>query len=308
MRVLVTGGAGYLGSVFVGKLLDDGHEVTVVDSFMYGQTSLNQYCSYDNFEVIVGDVRQFHLYKDELKKADVVIPLAALVGAPLCDKDPSLAWEVNTQAIQEALRCLSPSQIVIYPNTNSGYGIGSKQKECDEETSLKPISTYGKSKVETERTVLGWGGVAFRLATVFGMSPRMRLDLLVNNFVYRALNDRFVVLFESHFKRNYIHVQDVAHAFLHAIDNYDMMKGKAYNVGLSDANLSKMELCEAIHKHIRFSIIEAEVGEDLDKRDYIVSNKRIEATGFLPSVSLDQGIKELLKGLPMIRNRIYGNI
>ncbi|MEW6557339.1 MAG: NAD-dependent epimerase/dehydratase family protein [Elusimicrobiota bacterium] len=309
-KILVTGGAGYLGSVLVPKLLSLGNKVTVVDSFMYSQNSLAECCYDNNFSILRGDVRDEKIILPLLKNADIIIPLAALVGAPLCNNDKIGAKTINVDAIKLITDNTSKTQQIIYPTTNSGYGIGEKDKLCTEETPLRPISLYGKTKAEAEKIVLNRdNSITFRLATAFGMSPRMRLDLLVNDFVYRAVNDRFIVLFEAHFRRNFIHIRDVAKAFAHAIDNFDKMKNEPYNVGLSDANLSKLELCQRIKKHIPdFVYLEAPVGEDTDKRDYIVSNEKMEKTGFKPEFSLDDGIKELIKGYTIIKNSKYGNV
>jgi nucleoside-diphosphate-sugar epimerase len=310
-NVLVTGGAGYLGSILVPALLDRGFSVTVIDNFMYGQDSLSAVCYHPNFELVRSDVRARDVMRPLLKKADIIIPLAALVGAPLCDRDPIAATTTNKDAILWMVGEIGASQQVIIPISNSGYGVGETGKFCTEETPLRPVSLYGRDKVETERAVLAEhpNAVSLRLATVFGMSPRMRLDLLVNDFTYRAYHDRFIVLFESQFKRNFIHVRDVTRAFLHAIDNCGTMKTQAYNVGLSEANLSKKELCERIKQHLpHFVFLESEVGHDPDKRDYIVSNAKIEATGYHPQFSLDDGIRELVKGCAMMRNGRYANI
>ena len=308
--ILITGGAGYLGSTMVSTLLAAGHSVTVLDNFMFKQNALSHVCADPRFDVVRGDAREEQILRPLLAKADIVIPLAALVGAPLCDADRTAAQTTNHDAIQTLLRLLSPSQRLLMPVTNSGYGIGEKGKACTEESPLRPLSLYGRSKVEAETAVLARGNaISFRLATVFGMSPRMRIDLLVNDFVYRAVYDRAVVLFEPHFKRNYIHVRDVARVFLHGIDNFDAMRDRPYNVGLSDANLSKWELCERIRAHIPgFVFMEAPIGEDPDKRDYIVSNARIEGTGYKPAHSLDDGIAELIKGYRMLRNSLYSNV
>jgi nucleoside-diphosphate-sugar epimerase len=284
MHIVITGGAGYLGSVLTPELLRLGHRVTVVDTFIFRQNSLSDCCGFENFEIVNGDCRQEKLMRKVTEKADLVIPLAALVGAPLCGRDESGAVTTNQGAVEMLYRILRPDQRIIYPTTNSGYGIGEKGKFCTEETPLKPISLYGLTKVRAEEAVLKRGNsLTFRLATVFGMSPRMRLDLLVNDFVYRAVYDRAMLIFEGHFQRNYIHVRDVARVFIHAIDNFDKMQGRAYNVGLEDANLTKLELCAKIKEHLpAFVYVEAPIGEDPDKRDYIVSNQRILSTGFKP--------------------------
>jgi nucleoside-diphosphate-sugar epimerase len=309
-NVLLTGGAGYLGSVLAPALLERGFSVTVLDNFSFQQDSLLACCAHPQFSVIRGDARDPETLQRGLKGADIIIPLAALVGAPACKADQTNARALNLEAIKLLMSLRSRNQRVIYPTTNSGYGIGEPGKHCTEESPLRPISLYGVTKVEAEAAVLAPGDtVTFRLATVFGMSPRMRVDLLVNDFVYRAVNDRTVVVFEGHAKRNYIHVRDVARAFLHAIDHYESMQANCYNVGLSDANLSKLELCAKIKEHLpNFVYLEAPVGEDPDKRDYIVSNAKIEATGFRPAHSLDMGITELRKGYEMLRNTKYSNV
>jgi nucleoside-diphosphate-sugar epimerase len=309
-HILVTGGAGYLGSTMVPELLKKGYKVTVIDNFMFKQNSLANVCSNPNFEIIRGDIRDKKIMKGCMKNADVIIPLAALVGAPLCNEDKIGATTINHDAIEMMFDLSSKEQIILMPTTNSAYGTGDKDNFCTEESELRPISQYAIEKVEIEKRLLDMpNSISFRLATVFGMSPRMRLDLLVNDFTYRAFRDRFVVLFESHFKRNYIHVRDVTKVFMHALNNHDNMKGEIYNVGLSDANLSKRELCEEIQKNIPdFIIMEAKVGKDPDQRNYIVSNEKIESTGFKPSHSLDMGIQDLIKGYTMIRNTRYGNI
>jgi len=310
LSILVTGGAGYLGSTMVPALLAEGYRVTVLDNFLFQQASLNHVCADPNFDVRRGDARDPDVLKPLLAHADIIIPLAALVGAPMCNNDKVGAETINRDAVLTLIRLASPQQRFLMPITNSGYGIGEAGKFCTEETPLRPISLYGRTKVEAEQAVLARGNaISFRLATVFGMSPRMRIDLLVNDFVYRAVNDRAVVLFEAHFKRNYIHVRDVARVFQHGIRNFDALKNQPYNVGLSDANLSKLELCQAIQHHLpSFVFLEAPIGEDVDKRDYIVSNEKIERTGFQPTYSLDTGIVELIKGYRMLRNTVYGNV
>lgn len=309
-RVLVTGGAGYIGSVLIPKLLEEGYHVTVIDNFMFGQASLSQSCLNPHFEVIQGDARDETILLGALKRADYIIPLAALVGAPLCRRDALGAVSTNRDAVKSIIKLASPQQRLLMPITNSGYGIGEKDKFCTEDSPLNPISLYGKTKVEAEAAVLERGNaITFRLATVFGLSPRMRLDLLVNDFTYRACKDRFIVIFEGHFKRNYLHIRDVVRVFLHGIKNFEAIKNEPYNVGLSDANLSKIELCQVLKKHLPgFVYLEAPVGEDPDKRDYIVSNEKIEKTGFIPKYSLDDGILELIKGYTFINNSVYANI
>ena len=308
-RVLITGGAGYLGSILAPTLLARGCAVTVVDSFLYGQTSLLDCCANERFTVVRGDVRDERLMLPLLKKADVVMPLACLVGAPLCAQKPAEARAINLDAIVWLLKNASKSQRFISPTTNSGYGVGQAGVFCTEETPMNPVSLYGVLKVELEQALLDAGAISLRLATVCGVSPRMRLDLLVNDFTYRAVTDRFVVLFEAHFKRNYIHVRDVARAFCHALDHFDAMKGQPYNVGLSDANLSKMELCLEIQKQVPdFTIMEAPIGKDPDQRNYIVSNDKIEKTGFHPRVDLQTGIAELIKGYQVVRRNQFSNV
>jgi nucleoside-diphosphate-sugar epimerase len=310
-KVLVTGGAGYIGSTLVPALLDRGFAVTVLDNFMYGQDSLASVCYHPAFSLVRGDVRSKDVTRPLIKDADIIIPLAALVGAPLCDRDPLAATTTNKDAIVGMLADLSRDQQVLLPITNSGYGVGEADTFCTEDTPIRPISLYARDKVAVEQILLDRhpNALSFRLATVFGMSPRMRLDLLVNDFTYRACTDRFIVLFESHFKRNYLHVRDVARAFLHGIERFDAMRGGPYNVGLSDANLSKRELCERIQAQLpSFVFIESAIGKDPDKRNYIVSNEKIERTGFRPAHSLDDGIRELIKGFAMIRNMKYSNV
>jgi nucleoside-diphosphate-sugar epimerase len=309
-NILVTGGAGYLGSTMVPDLLTDGHEVTVLDNFMFDQSSLNHVCSNPNFTIVKGDIRIESVVAPLLKKADVVIPLAALVGAPLCNKDPIAATSTNHDAIKLMIRLLSKEQIVLMPTTNSAYGTGDKDHYCTEDSPLRPISQYALEKVEIEKELMEHeNAISFRLATVFGMSPRMRIDLLVNDFTYRAVTDKFVILFESYFKRNYVHVRDVSRAFQHGIVNFSSMKSNIYNVGLSEANVSKKELCEIIKKQIPdFMFLDAPIGKDPDQRNYIVSNDKIESTGYKTSMSLDAGIAELIKGYTMIKNSKYGNV
>jgi nucleoside-diphosphate-sugar epimerase len=310
LHVLVTGGAGYLGSILDEHLLDAGYRVTVIDRLLWNQNGPFHLCANPNFDFVVGDVRDEPLMARLVKEADVIIPLAAVVGAPACDSDPLLAQSTNLGAIRLINRLRSKSQPVVYPNTNSGYGATTGEIYCDENTPLEPVSLYGRTKVEAEQEVLGSPNtVAFRLATVFGMSPRMRLDLLVNHFVYAAVTDGYIVLFEQHFKRNYIHVRDVAAAFLYAIEHIGPMQGRVYNAGLDGANLSKGELALKVKEHVpRFHIESSELGKDPDKRNYIVSNQRLREAGFEASRSLDDGIRELLKGYRMMGRHPFKNI
>jgi len=309
-KILVTGGAGYLGSILVPELLMEGYEVTVVDNFMFNQSSLNQLYSYDKFKIINQDVRIKRSMEAIYSKYDIILPLASLVGAPLCKKDPIGSSTTNHDSIMDMLKILSKDQLVIMPTTNSAYGTGDKDNLCDENSPLNPISSYAVDKVKIENELMKREKyISFRLATVFGFSPRMRLDLLVNDFVYRAYRDKYIVLFESKFKRNYIHIKDVSRAFIHGIKNFDKMQSNTYNVGLSDANISKFELCEKIKKFVPdFVIFEEQFAKDEDQRNYIVSNKKIENTGFKPKFSLEDGIKELLKGYVTIKNNIHGNV
>lgn len=310
MKVLVTGGAGYLGSVMVPELLNNGHEVTVIDNFMYNQASLLDCCHREQLNIVRGDARDKSLLSQHLKQSDAIVPLACLTGAPLCDKLPLEAKSIVYDAVKLILELRSKHQMIVFPTTNSGYGIGQQGMHCTEETPLKPVSLYGRLKVEIEKDLLSDGGViTLRLATAFGISPRMRLDLLVNDFTYRAVYDGFVVLYQAHFMRNYIHIRDVARVFLHCLDNFNRLKGQPYNVGLSDANLSKWQLCEQIQKQVpNFCFVEAKVGEDPDKRNYIVSNEKMEATGFKPACSLEDGIAELIKGYQIIKRNRYANV
>ena len=309
-NILVTGGAGYIGSILTENLLELGFNVTVLDNFMYKQASLNHLCHNPRFNVVNGDIRNLAHVQPLLKDADIIIPLAALVGAPLCNKDVVGADTTNKEAVFMMLDKISKEQRIIMPTTNSAYGSGDENNFCTEESPLNPISKYAIDKVAVEELLMQReNSISYRLATVFGMSPRMRTDLLVNDLTYRAVNDGYVIIFEGHFKRNYVHVRDVCDAFIHAIYNFDAMKSQIYNVGLSSANVSKLELCEIIKKHIPgFTIVEGEIKKDPDQRNYIVSNAKLEATGFEMMHDLDSGVEELLKGYRMIKNNIYGNV
>jgi nucleoside-diphosphate-sugar epimerase len=310
LSILVTGGAGYIGSTLVPLLLAEGHFVTVVDTLAFQQVSLLGCFSHPRFRFVKADVCHEAIMKQLLAKADVVIPLAAIVGAPACNQQPVLAKLINYDAVQLILRNTSSQQKILFPNTNSGYGIGQKNQFCTEKTPLTPISTYGKFKVEIEEALLATGrAISFRLATVFGVSPRMRLDLLVNDFTFRACQDKFIVLFEEHFKRNYIHVRDVAGAFLFGLKNFDKMKGEAFNVGLSEANLSKRELCERIKTFVpELYIHSAPIGEDPDKRDYLVSNAKLETLGWAPTKTIDDGIQEIISAYPVLKMTSFKNV
>jgi len=309
-RVLITGGAGYIGSVLSPLLLQKGYAVTVLDNLMYRQVTLLDCFGDPNFQFVKGDVADANLVKRLVHEHDIIIPLAAIVGAPACKMNPSLSKLINYDAVELILENCRPDQQILFPNTNSGYGVGEKNAFCTEESPLNPVSLYGKLKVDMEKELLASKkAVCFRLATVFGVSPRMRLDLLVNDFTYRACHDRCVVLFEEHFKRNYIHVQDVAQTFLFGIENFEKMRGECYNVGLSSANLSKRELCEKIKKYVpELYIHSAPIGKDPDQRDYIVSNEKLEALGWKPTKSLDAGIEELTNAFELIHNNNFCNV
>lgn len=309
-KILVTGGAGYIGSILVPQLLDLGHQVTVIDNFMYRQPSLAAVVPNPNFTLIYGDVRDYNLMKKLIATADVVIPLAAIVGAPACAKDPLTASSINKDATVWLFEQISSEQQIIMPTTNSAYGSGDENNFCDENSPLKPLSLYAKDKVLVEKELmLKQRGTSFRLATVFGISPRMRLDLLVNNFVHRALTDKFVVLFEGHFKRNYVHVRDVTAAFSFAIENPKKVEGEVFNFGLSEANISKQELCKAIQGIVpEFTFLDAPLAKDPDQRNYIVSNAKIEAIGMKARISLSDGIAELVKGLQMFKQYPFSNL
>jgi nucleoside-diphosphate-sugar epimerase len=310
VHVIITGAAGYLGSVLCEHLLAAGFRVTAADSLIYRQRSLFHLCANPGFDFVFGDARDDGLMRRLVKYADVLIPLAAIVGAPACDRDPWLARSVNLEAIRLLARLRSNDQLVLYPTTNSGYGTKSGDVYCTEDTPLEPISLYGQTKTEAEAEILERPNtVTLRLATVFGMSPRMRLDLLVNHFVYAAITDGYIVIFEKDFKRNYIHIRDVADCFIHCIQNCKKMAGRPYNAGLDAANLSKEELALKIKQYVpNFYIHFSQIGTDPDKRNYVVSNQRLREAGFEAQRSLDSGIQELLKGYRIMGRAEFANV
>ena len=303
MKILITGGAGYLGSVIAGRMLKEGYKVIVLDKLVFNQTSLLQYTSNSDFKFIHGDVRNEKLLEKLCNEADVIIPLAAIVGFPACAAEPELAREINFQQIVNIVKFTNgKGKKILYPNTNSGYGLSTGQLECTEESPLTPISVYGTTKCEAENFLrTSTDAIIFRLATVFGVSQRMRTDLLVNDFVYKAITDKYIVVFEKTFKRNFIHIEDVANAFVFMLQNYKKYNREVFNVGLSDANLSKQELLEKIQAHVKdFAVVYDDYYEDPDKRNYIVSNEKIEATGWKPEWGLDRGIEQLIMAYQMI--------
>ena len=308
-KILITGGAGYIGSMLSTKLVELGFKVTVLDNLSFSPNSLNHLHIFKNFKLIIGDVKNEKIYKDLIKKNDIIIPLAALVGAPLCQKNKKKAVEINLNSIQFLLKNATSGKKILYPTTNSGYGIGKKNKFCTENSPLNPISLYGITKVKAEEEILKFkNSVCFRLATVFGYSYRMRSDLLVNNFVETALKKKKLVIFEPNFRRNYIHIRDVVDAFIFAINNFEKMKSNTYNVGLSSANLTKIQLAKKIKKDLKFLKIQIlNNRKDPDQRDYFVSNKKIEKAGFMPKIKLEDGIKELIIFFSLNKNKILNN-
>jgi len=303
MKILITGGAGYLGSVLVDKLLSIGYEVIVLDKLLFNQTSLLHHTSNSKFKFIYGDVRNEQLLEKLCNEVDIIIPLAAIVGFPACAAEPQLAREVNFNQIVNIVKFTNgKDKKILYPNTNSGYGIGKENTSYNEESPLDPISIYGTTKCEAENFLrANTNAIIFRLATVFGVSPRMRTDLLVNDFVYKAITDKYIVVFEKQFKRNFIHIQDVANTFCFMIQNWKKYRGEVFNVGLSDANLNKQELLEKIQTHVKnFAVVYDDYYQDPDKRNYIVLNDKIESTGWKAEYDLDMGIKELIMAYQMI--------
>ena len=309
MKVLVTGAAGYVGSLLTPRLLEKGYEVIALDNFMYRQTSLLDCCYHKKLTIIRGDVRNKVLMKSWIKEVDVIIPLACLVGAPLCSKKPEEAKEINLDAIKLLLDLRNSNQGIIFPSSESIYGLIPSGEYGTENSPAKPVSLYGTLKVQAENMVLESGNsITLRFATAFGVSPRMRLDLLVNDFTHRAVTDKFLVLFEANFKRNFIHVRDMVKAFIHCLDNFDLMKNEPYNVGLNGVNLSKWELCEEIKKQVPdFYFVEAPIGTDMDKRNYAISNNKIEATNLKPDHTLHTGISELIKSFQILHANQFRN-
>jgi len=308
--VLVTGGAGYLGSVLCEHLLDAGWQVTAVDNLMYRQHPLLHLCANPSFEFVAGDVRDETVIRPLIAKADALVPLAAIVGAPACDRDPRLAESVNVEAVRLLNRLRSPHQLVVFPNTNSGYGTRTGTAVCTEETPLEPISLYGRTKAQAEAELLAApNAVTLRLATVFGTSPRMRLDLLVNHFVYAAVTDGYIVLFEKDFRRNYVHIRDVADCFVYCLEHGERLAGRRYNFGLDAANMSKEQLALKVKEHVPDFVIQfSPFRSDVDRRDYTVSNARLREAGFEARRSLDDGIEELLKGYRMLPRGPFQNV
>ena len=294
-KILITGAAGYIGSMLCTKLVDEGYKVTAVDILKYEKNSLGHLFSKKNFTFLKLDITKKKNLKKIILNQDFIIPLAALVGSPLCEKKKKEAVKVNVDSIKLLLSVIKKRQKILYPTTNSGYGIGQKSKFCDENTVLNPISLYGRTKVEAEELISKHSNyICFRLATVFGYSFRMRTDLIVNNFVETAVKKGKLEIFEPNFRRNFIHIQDIVDAFLFSIKNFNKLKNNIFNLGLSSANISKINLARKIKKIVpKTTVIINKKGNDPDKRDYYVSNKKIEKAGFKAKISLDDGIREL---------------
>lgn len=310
-KVLITGGAGYIGSILTEKLLENGYNVTVLDSLIYNQLSLLGFCHKKQFKFVHGDVRNENLLKELVDNTDIIIPLAAIVGMPACKSYPQVAIDVNYKHIVNVLKFAGKNKKIILPNTNSQYG--SSTEIITEESPFKPLSLYAETKCDAEKALLdNQNGIALRLATVFGLSYRMRMDLLVNDLTYKAITDGYLVLFESHFIRNYIHIRDIANTFLFMIENYEKCNGNAYNVGLSSANCNKLQLAEKIKEYVpELVIVQNEFKKDFDQRNYMVSNKKLESLGWSPKYSLDDGIQELLQGYKLInkyKNKDFTNL
>lgn len=307
-RVLITGGAGYIGNILTPQLLQSGYRVTVFDNLIHRQHGILENASYNNFNFVYGDVRNYELYEKLINQNDVIINLAAYVGMPLCNRFPIETKQVNQDSAEFLASKVSKDQLIIHANTNSGYGLGQhtegKAVFCTEESPLNPISLYGKTKCAAETAIMASGNnITFRLATVMGVSRKMRMDLLVNDFTWRAWNDRFIVLFESSFLRNFIHIKDVSHAITLAVRRSDTMRGQVYNLGNTSANVNKMDLCLVIKKQVPdFYITESEINKDPDQRNYIVSNEKLEKTGWRPLFSLEDSIREVLLVCPIIKN------
>ena len=308
-KILITGGGGYIGSMLATELLRLGHAVTVIDILRYDKGSLDHLYYEKNFSFISEDVRNLKLLKKVIPKNNIIIPLAALVGAPLCKKNKKEAISTNFESIKKILKILKKSQKLIYLTTNSGYGIGEQNKFCNEESPLKPISLYGQTKCDAENEVRKYKNtICFRLATVFGASYRMRSDLLVNNFVKRAVDENFIDIFEPNFRRNFIHIRDVVKGIIFSIDNFDKLKADVYNLGLSSANITKIELAKKIKikiKNLKIKTIKNK--SDPDKRDYFVSNDKIEKKGFVARITLEQGIEELIQVFKNNNKKIINN-
>jgi len=308
-KILVTGGAGYIGSKLTTKLVELNYEVTVLDNLKFSSKSINHLFNRKNFNFIKGDVRNKRLIKKLIKINEFIVPLAGLVGAPLCDRNKKEAIDVNFASIKYLSENVNKKSKIIYLTTNSGYGVGEKNKYCDEKSKLNPISLYGRTKVDAEKIIMkNKNVIAFRLATVFGHSYRMRTDLLVNNFVFTALFDRKLTLFEPHFRRNYIHINDVVDGIIYSIKNFNRLKSNVYNLGLSSANLTKLMLAKKIKKKLKFLKINfIKNRKDPDQRDYFVSNRKIEKKGFKAKVKIEDGIDELIKVFTYSKEKIINN-